>query len=227
MSNPRPQQASSSHILKQLNVTSATAISEAFHEKLKDADKTLLAEVCKELNIAKDNNDYAALKQMVDDYLVTYLNDKYNYSPGSLNPNGVSIGPASAVVINAYVNYKIQQQITFISTDQDSPLKDKIDLDKIIITTVKKIVRYLDSKGTSREFDNEILRDIFKEELPSVLYILDHCPLISKNETGKYDFTPKMAYYHLAAQLAFDDLPPVSEIDKSLIKAMLTPSWRR
>jgi hypothetical protein len=227
MSHSRPQQASTSHILKQLNVTSATAISEAFHEMLRGADKTLFAEVCKELNIGKDNNDFAALKQMVDDYLITYLNDKNNYSPGSINPHGVPIGPASAVVINAYVNYKIQQQITLISADQDSPLKNKNDLNKIIITNIKKIVRYLDSKGTSREFDNEILKDIFKEELPSVLYILNNCPLISKNEKGKYDFTPKSAYYHLAAQIAFDELPPVSEEDEALIEAMMIPSWSR
>jgi hypothetical protein len=219
--------SSSSHIFTQLNVTSATAISEAFHEKLSDADKTLFAEVCKELNIGKDNDDFAALKQLVDDYLIEYLNDKKNYSPGSINPNGVPIGPASAVVINAYVNYKIQQEVALISTDQDSPLKNKNDLNKIIITNIKKIVRYLDSKSTSREFDNEILKNIFKEELPSVLYILDHCPLISKNEKGKYDFTPKGAFNHLAAQMAFEDLPPVSEEDEALFEALMIPSWYR
>jgi hypothetical protein len=230
MSHTRPQQeSSSSHIFTQLNVTPVTATVDDFEARLGDKDKILFAQVCKELNIEKDNDDFAVLKHMVDDYLIKYLNDKKNYSPGSINPYQLEIGGASAVIVNEYINYKIQQQVTSIASDKDNPLKNESHPDKIIITNIKKIVRYLDLKGTSSdsEFNIEILRSIFKEELPSMLYILDHCPFISKNEKGNYNFIPKEIYLRLVAEIAFDNLPPVSQEDIALINALMTPSWKK
>jgi hypothetical protein len=230
MSHTRPQQASSSsHIFTQLNVTPVTATVDDFEAKIGDKDKILFAQVCKELNIEKHNDDFAALKKMVDDYLIKYLNDKKNYSPGSISPYEVKIGGASGVIVNEYINYKIKQQVTSIASDKDNPLKNESHPDEIIITNIKKIVFYLVSKGTSSdsEFNNEILRSLFKDELPSILYILDHCPFISKNEKGNYNFIPKEIYLRLVAQITFDNLPPVSEKDKALINELMTPSWKK